>query len=249
MGAHVDEEHSSNDEQPGGTGARRWAVPAVVALCVVLAATLGIAALGGGDEKAAPSTTRPTVATTTTVSTTTVPATTTPEQAETTTTTTTAPPPPPVTAAPAAVVPDLPPNGGRWDGSGCDPGSDTLPDGWWAGQIGLYGGTSNAVTAIGFDLACVKRHPVVEDGYFWAEVQNSSVTERVLAVDPNLELATRCISGDLGLQFDVNGLGVQPCGLHRVAIARDSDTVWLKVINGTVHQVIQQFEGFDAESP
>ncbi len=235
--------HDIDESSGDATSAARkpWAVVACIAVCGVLVATVAITRVG-------PDSTAPTSSTTTNE-----PAFTevsvaqpTADSAPTTAAPTTAEAAPPVSVVPPAAVPDRPPYGDRWDGSGCAPGPGPLPDGWWAGRIGLHGGISNAATAAGLDLMCVKRHPVAEDGYFWTEVENSSPTEREIPLAPSGPTSW-CLRGgeDYMLSFDVDGLGTHPCYEVAAAEVYDPDTVWVKVIDGHVHEIVQQFGGLD----
>jgi hypothetical protein len=70
------------------------------------------------------------------------------------------------------------PGSGGWFGSGCSPGSDTLPDGIWWGYV-----TDLSPSSITFDLACLRfaaDDPTTED-YAWV-IENSNPKVRVVPV-------------------------------------------------------------------
>lgn len=76
------------------------------------------------------------------------------------------------------------PGSGGWFGSGCAPGSSTLPDGIWWGYI-----TDLSSTSVTFDLACIRfagetdDDPASED-YAWV-IENDNPNTRVIAVHPD----------------------------------------------------------------
>ena len=79
---------------------------------------------------------------------------------------------------------------GGWWGSGCSPGSDTLPDGIWWGYID--GASSSSLS---FDLACLRwadefdDDPATED-YGWV-IENSNPKVRSVPVDPDAMVTCR----------------------------------------------------------
>jgi hypothetical protein len=112
-------------------------------------------------------------------------------------TTTSAPPPPPptTTAAPAtsyevanpanpAYFPGPLPGAGIYYGSGCSPGTSTLPDGIWFGDI-----TSVSESSFEFDLMCLAPLPegsTEEDGI--GDITNTNPTLRTIPVDPDSDV-------------------------------------------------------------
>jgi hypothetical protein len=115
-------------------------------------------------------------------------------------TTTSAPPPPPpppptTTAAPAtsyevanpanpAYYPGPLPGAGIYFGSGCSPGTSTLPDGIWFGDI-----TSVSESSFEFDLMCFAPLPegsTEEDGI--GDITNTNPTLRTIPVDPDSDV-------------------------------------------------------------
>ena len=80
--------------------------------------------------------------------------------------------------------PPLPGSGG-WFGSGCAPGSDTLPDGIWWGYI-----EELSAASITFDLACLRwnddpNDDGIEEGGW--EIQNANPKTRQVSVHPDAE--------------------------------------------------------------
>jgi hypothetical protein len=73
---------------------------------------------------------------------------------------------------------------GGWFGSGCSPGSDTLPDGIWWGYI-----TDLSPSSITFDLACLRFAAESDDDsatedYAWV-IENSDPRVRAVPVRPD----------------------------------------------------------------
>jgi hypothetical protein len=66
------------------------------------------------------------------------------------------------------------PGSGGWFGSGCSPGSDTLPDGIWAGWI-----AARLAGQVDFDLACL--HPTPEE----PRISNQSTRLRTVPIAEN----------------------------------------------------------------
>jgi hypothetical protein len=80
--------------------------------------------------------------------------------------------------------PPLPDSGG-WFGSGCSPGSDTLPDGIWWGYI-----TDLSPTSITFDLACLTwiddpNDDGLEEGGW--DIENNNSKTRIVPVHPHAQ--------------------------------------------------------------
>ena len=79
--------------------------------------------------------------------------------------------------------PEALPESGGWWGSGCSPGSDTLPDGIWWGYLNEFSRTS-----VTFDLACIvfldesDNDPATED-YAWV-IENKNPRVRIVPVNP-----------------------------------------------------------------
>lgn len=127
---------------------------------------------------------------TTRLSTTTTAVTTTTTTAPTTTTITTRLPPTTTTTldvffsiATHGRFPDPLPGSGDWLGSGCSPGSDTLPDGIWWGYI-----TDLSTSSITLDLACLRWIPDPNDDafedYAWV-IENNNPKVRAVPVRPD----------------------------------------------------------------
>ncbi len=81
---------------------------------------------------------------------------------------------------------------GGWWGSGCSPGSSTLPDGIWWGYI-----EEASSSSISFDLACLRwadesdDDPATED-YGWV-IENSNPKVRAVPVDPDATVTCRWV--------------------------------------------------------
>lgn len=123
-------------------------------------------------------------------------------------------------------------------GSGCDPGADSLPDGWWYGYAKTPIG---AGSSFDFDLACFyigriaaqvahDEDPVtfpdpsfIENDYY---VSNSNERTRPVSVPATAELL--CIDLESGLQ--------QACSSPGVAFG-----VWVRVEDGVTTKVLEQF--------
>jgi hypothetical protein len=84
--------------------------------------------------------------------------------------------------------PDPLPGSGEWFGSGCSPGSDTLPDGIWWGYI-----TDLSTLSITLDLACLGWYDESDDDnpedYGW-DIANSNPKVRIVPV--SLETLVTC---------------------------------------------------------
>lgn len=79
--------------------------------------------------------------------------------------------------------PEALPGSDGWWGSGCSPGSDTLPDGIWWGYLNEFSQTS-----VTLDLACIvfldesDNDPATED-YAWV-IENKNPRVRIVPVNP-----------------------------------------------------------------
>ncbi|MEA2023766.1 MAG: hypothetical protein U9N79_05665 [Actinomycetota bacterium] len=180
----------------------RWVLWLVFVVLVALSGCDG-SPESSGEEATTESTAVPS-SSTTEVSTTTTVATTTTTTAPTTTTTQ----PPTTTAAPTTTTTQPPttttvdvffsiaahglhpgplPGSGGWFGSGCSPGSDTLPDGIWWGYI-----TDLSPSSITFDLACLRFADEGDDDtaaedYAWV-IENSNPKVRVVPVGSDTQV-------------------------------------------------------------
>ena len=92
------------------------------------------------------------------------------------------------THADSGLWPAALPGSGGWWGSGCAPGTTTLPDGIWWGHL-----TEFQPTSLTFDLACIQfvddpdNDPETED-YAWL-IENASERLRVVPVSPDASVA------------------------------------------------------------
>jgi hypothetical protein len=117
------------------------------------------------------------------------------------------------------------PGSGDMFGSGCSPGSDTLPDGTWFGAW-----ASIASTTAQFDLMCIGPGLEGHDN-----VTNSSTRLRPVTIDPNA-LVYRM--GDDGAHWDLVPYGEwltlpisRPCGGTHCPI-------WLYINDGRVTEIV-----------
>ncbi len=171
-----------------------------------------------------------------------------------TTTVSSAPPTtrPPSTVPPTTATTTIPPSGTAQgdapdysetgvSGSGCNPGGDRLPDGWW---YGFAKTPIRAGSSFDFDLACYyygriaaqvahEENPLeypdetfIDDDVY---VSNANLTTRQVPVATSADL--RCL--DMGTP----GFGdQQPCSGPGV-----SWSVWVRVEGGSVTKVLEQF--------
>ena len=196
------------------------------------------------DTTLAPATTIPTPATTTVPAPTTTTAA--PAPATTSAPTTLPPPPPPpttttappifyeVAADPAnpAYYPGPLPGSGIYYGSGCSPGTSTLPDGIWFGDI-----TSVSDTSFEFDLMCFAPLPpgsTEEDGI--GDITNTNPTLRTVPVDPAssvyvLDLATSWVQQPYST-WHVDTGAINGCPLEWCSEA------WVYVNNGEATEIV-----------
>ena len=201
---------SHRRSQDGWTSAAKRSMAAAVFLLVGAAASLttflvlftrspvepdSALEVGGTSTQIITATVAPT---TTTVSSTAIPSTVAPTTPSTTTTaptatTTTATVPGTSTTADVSYsiathglhpYPPLPGSGG-WFGSGCSPGSDTLPDGIWWGYI-----TDLSPSSVTFDLACLRWFDPPDDGWEgdggWA-IENDNPRIRIVPIHPQAQ--------------------------------------------------------------
>jgi len=170
-----------------------------VSLLLVL---LVVAGCGGSDDTTATAAVTTTITSTIlTTTTTTVPTTTVPTTTSTNVTTTTGPgaddgyvvgSEPGVYPGPHNATGPLSGSGGA-GGSGCDPGTTSLPDGIWFGLV-----TAKTDASITFDLACFFFGPIAveegaHDGVFIdpigeVYIRNANPTLRTITVDPSVSV-------------------------------------------------------------
>ncbi|WP_436793823.1 hypothetical protein [Actinospongicola halichondriae] len=115
-------------------------------------------------------------------------------------------------------------------GSGCTPGGDTLPDGWWFGER-----TTPIGSDVGFDLACyyadaaadaeaAARDDVAVGGFY---IVNDNPQVRTVPVSPTATAQCLSIDGVLG-----------GCDVDQVNEGFRS--IWIEVRDGVVVRVIEQ---------
>jgi hypothetical protein len=130
-------------------------------------------------------------------------------------------------------LPDAPPlTEDAVSGSGCTPGGDELPDGWWYGRVdGAVG------SELSFDLACyyigaaaeseaASRGDEVDNDYY---VVNDNATVRVVPV--GAAATASCVAPDPSAgTVDCEPGDVDPMW-----------AVWLRVVDGEVDRIVEQY--------
>jgi hypothetical protein len=160
-------------------------------------------------------------------------------------TTTSAPPPPPptTTAAPAtsyevanpanpAYYPGPLPGAGIYFGSGCSPGTSTLPDGIWFGDI-----TSVSESSFEFDLMCFAPLPegsTEEDGI--GDITNTNPTLRTIPVDPDSDVYVLDMANSW-VQQPYSTWQVDPGAINGCSLEWCS-AVWLYVNGGEATEIM-----------
>jgi hypothetical protein len=224
---------------------------------LALLAVLALLLVGcGGNTSTSSTGTTPAPPTTTTTEATTTEATTTTATTTTTeaTTTTTTAPATTTTEAPATTAPEytvanyglFPPVFAGTDahGSGCAPGSPTLPDGIWFGFV-----TSVTTTAYSFDLACfwtgqaaVDHATANGDEAFDFYIGNDNPTLRTVTFDP--------AGTAYWIDASASDLTPQPIpmpdwpsntGSHYVPCPGQYCAVWAYINSGVVTELVEQY--------
>ncbi len=119
-------------------------------------------------------------------------------------------------------------------GSGCAPGTSSLPDGMWLGFV-----TARTAAAIEFDLACI---------YFWApgyveedsseDFHNNDLTLRTIAVDPSVPVH---VIAPVELGFVTMPFSVWPEDPDLYPMCpSDHCVVWLFINGGEVTEILEQ---------
>jgi hypothetical protein len=184
------------------------------AVVVAVALTLATAACGDDDESATTSTTEaPTTTADDTTSTT---------AAEGTTTT-----------AAESELGDQPTfRDDGPSGSGCEPGEDELPDGWWYGDLIVPPGVG-----LSFDLACYYTGAAAEAE---AASRGDEVTNDYYVVDDNdLERMLAIAEGATASCVDP-AAQIQLVDCTPPDVAGDWN-VWVRVVDGAVDRMIEQY--------
>jgi hypothetical protein len=117
-------------------------------------------------------------------------------------------------------------------GSGCSPDATELPDGWWYGTID--GAVASQVT---FDLACFYSGPAAEDA---AATRGDEVVNDYYVVDDNPGQRTIQVADDATARCVELGSEVQlvTCAPSEV---RGDWSVWLRVVDGQVDRIVEQY--------
>lgn len=188
-------------------------------LTVAVAVTLVLAACGGdGDDDDASDTSDTTAATELETTTSTAPASTTSSTTSSTT---------------GEVLGDEPTyRDDAASGSGCAPGGDELPDGWWYGRLsGAPGGT------LELDLACFYVGPAAEAE---AASRGDEVENDYYVVNDNPAVRTVPVAEDATascVQLEAE-LEMVDCAPGEVA---GDWTVWVRVADGAVDRIREQY--------
>jgi hypothetical protein len=217
-------------------------------LWLVFVALVVLSGCSGSPESSGDATTESTAvssSSTTEVSTTTTAATTTTTTAPTTTTspattTTTTQPPTTTTTldvfysfAVYGVYPAPLPDSGGLLGSGCSPGSDTLPDGIWAGWI-----AARLAGQVDFDLACLLPTPE-EPG-----VSNQSTRLRTVPIAENAVVHAMKDDGHIGTAVPYQTWQIAPVNRWCEAVMMApffpaGCPVWVYVNGGAATEIVE----------
>lgn len=126
----------------------------------------------------------------------------------------------------------LPDSGGLL-GSGCSPGSDTLPDGIWAGWI-----AARLAGQVDFDLACL--HPTPEE----PRISNQSTRLRTVPIAENAVVYAIKNDGHIGTAVPYQTWQIAPvnrwCEAVMIAPFFPSGCpVWVYVNGGTATEIVE----------
>jgi hypothetical protein len=117
-------------------------------------------------------------------------------------------------------------------GSGCTPGSDELPDGWWYGQLIRADGQNTL-----FDLACYYTGPAAEAE---AARRGEEVDNDHYVVDDNPADRAVTIAEDATASCVELGAGLQMADCTPDDVAGDWN-VWIRVVDGEVDRLVEQY--------
>jgi len=137
------------------------------------------------------------------------------------------------THADSGLWPDALPVSVGWWGSGCSPGSGTLPNGIWWGYV-----TELTPTSVTFDLACIQfvsesdDDPATED-HAWL-IENASARPRVVPVSPDASVA--CMWRDCPPNPFPYGDWIEDDSVPHGDGGREGG-IWLYVNGGTVTEI------------
>ena len=117
-------------------------------------------------------------------------------------------------------------------GSGCTPGADELPDGWWYGTVD--GPVTSEVT---FDLACYYLGAAAEAE---ASSRGDEVNNDYYVVNDNPQLRTIDVAGDATASCVRLGAGVETVDCSPAEVTGEW-AVWLRVQDGEVDRIVEQY--------
>lgn len=126
--------------------------------------------------------------------------------------------------------PESLPGAGEHYGSGCAPGTDTLPDGIWFGRI-----ESASSTQIEFDLMCFAPLEPNQDGV--GDITNDSSQLRTVPISPSADVYAIAPDGFWELE-DYSSWYLDP-GQEGFCEPEGCWTVWLYVNGGEVTEIVQ----------
>lgn len=126
--------------------------------------------------------------------------------------------------------PESQPGAGEHYGSGCAPGTDTLPDGVWFGRI-----ESAAATRIEFDLMCFGPLEPDQDGV--GNITNDSSRLRTVSISSSADVHAIAPDGFWELE-DYSSWYLDP-GEEGFCEPEGCWTVWLYVNGGEVTEIVQ----------
>ena len=142
------------------------------------------------------------------------------------------------TMSPSALAPDWywpeqQPRSGGAEGSGCAPGSDQLPDGYWFGMVTAY-----SAEDITFDLACWFSDEDEPNGY---RIRNDNAALRTIAVADGAEAWRIDLDFELGLAPPIPFSDWVPETANFIVCPGESCLVWIHTEGGVVCELVEQY--------
>lgn len=129
--------------------------------------------------------------------------------------------------------PESQPDAGGAAGSGCSPGSATLPDGFWFGMA-----VEHLDTEIVFDLACWFSDPGAENDY---RIENDNPTLRTIEVAPGAMVWRVELGSEGGFAAPIPY--ADWVGNYSVIVSCPGDfcLVWLRTEDGVIQEMVEQY--------
>lgn len=129
--------------------------------------------------------------------------------------------------------PEQQPRSGGAEGSGCAPGSDQLPDGYWFGMVTAY-----SAEDITFDLACWFSDEDEPNGY---RIRNDNAALRTIAVADGAEAWRIDLDFELGLAPPIPFSDWVPETANFIVCPGESCLVWIHTEGGVVCELVEQY--------